>query len=68
MIENIKNSFLSIVKNSHWMDEETKANAVKKVTIFDYNEKDQVCSLPMSATLGRSRTICFKGEVKNSSI
>jgi len=30
MIDNIKNSFLSIVQKSDWMDQETKANAAKK--------------------------------------
>lgn len=39
MIENIKNSFLSIVQNSDWMDEETKANTLKKVIVTMRNQK-----------------------------
>ena len=38
MIDNIKNSFLSIVQKSDWMDQETKANAAKKVKNKFYNE------------------------------
>ena len=32
MTENIKNSFLAIVQDSDWMDDETKKHALNKVT------------------------------------
>ena len=49
MIENIKNAFLSIVQNSDWMDQETKANAVKKVNVF--NKMDWLRGLTTQARI-----------------
>ena len=63
MIDNIKNSFLSIVQNSDWMDQETKANTLKKV-IRVHKLEERGKNGPRGANMDQKGPIWTKGACK----